>query len=65
MSGETKHRGDTDHRSDTKHRGVSKRFTPSRWTSRLMPVFIAILLIGLIATLAVVILSIMGVTPGF
>ena len=56
---------EADHRGDTHHRGSSKRFTPSQWTSRLMPVFLAILLFGLIATMAVVILSILRVTPSF
>ncbi len=50
---------------DRDHRGSSKRFAPSQWTTRLIPVLLVILLFGLFTTLAVVILSIIGITPGF
>jgi hypothetical protein len=43
----------------------SKRFTPNAWTARLVPILLGILLLGLIATLIVVALSLVGVTPGF
>ena len=43
----------------------SKRFDPSGWSSRLVPVLLALLLLGLIATLVVILLSVLGLTPGF
>ncbi len=42
----------------------SKRFVPSRWSERLVPVLLAILLLGLLATMALIALSMMGLTPG-
>jgi uncharacterized membrane protein len=42
----------------------SKRFRPSAWSERLVPVLLAILLLGLIVTLVVIILSVLGLTPG-
>jgi len=41
----------------------SKRFSPSTWTRRLVPVLLVVLALGLLATLAIVILSILGLTP--
>jgi hypothetical protein len=43
----------------------SKRFSPSAWTERLVPVILAILGLGLLVTLAVVMLSVLGITPGW
>jgi hypothetical protein len=43
----------------------SKRFTPSWWTERLVPVLIAVLLVGLLATLTIICLSVLGFTPSF
>jgi uncharacterized membrane protein len=43
----------------------SKRFDRSGWPSRLVPVLLALLLLGLIATLLVILLSVIGLTPGF
>ncbi len=43
----------------------SKRFTPSTWTQRLVPVVLLLLLLGLLATMAIVILSVLGLTPAF
>jgi len=43
----------------------SRRFKPSAWSERLVPVLLAILLLGLVATLVVVGLSVAGITPGF
>jgi len=57
--------GNIEYRHGKEHHGSSKRFTPSQWTARLMPVLLAILLFGLVATMAVVILSVLGITPGF
>jgi hypothetical protein len=42
----------------------SKRFTPSAWTERLVPILLALLALALLATLVVVFLSVLGVTPG-
>ena len=42
----------------------SKRFTPSAWTDRLVPIFLALLALALLATLVVVALAVLGVTPG-
>jgi hypothetical protein len=41
----------------------SKRFTPSTWTQRLVPVLLVLLALGLLVTLAIVILSVLGLTP--
>jgi hypothetical protein len=41
----------------------SKRFTPSAWTERLVPILLALLVLALLATLVVVVLSVLGVTP--
>ena len=41
----------------------SKRFTPSIVTQRLVPVVLALLALGLLVTLAIVILSLLGLTP--
>jgi hypothetical protein len=43
----------------------SKRFTPSWWTEHLVPALIAVLLVGLLATLAIICLSVLGLTPSF
>jgi hypothetical protein len=42
----------------------SKRFNPSVWSERLIPLVLILLALGLVATIAVVILSILGLTPG-
>jgi len=42
----------------------SKRFTPSAWMDRLVPLLLALLAIALLATVVVVLLSLLGVTPG-
>jgi hypothetical protein len=41
----------------------SKRFSPSTWTRRLVPLLLALLALGLLVTLAIVILSVLGLTP--
>ena len=43
----------------------SKRFKSSRWSELLVPVLIAILFLALVATLVVVVLSVLGLTPAF
>ncbi len=45
-------------------RKKSKRFTPSKWTEYLVPILLILLLIGLLATLVIVALSLSGLTPG-
>jgi uncharacterized membrane protein len=41
----------------------SKRFSPSLWTQRLVPIVLVLLAIGLLVTLVIVILSVLGLTP--
>ena len=41
----------------------SKRFSPTAWTQRLVPVLLLLLALGLLVTLAIVILSVLGLTP--
>jgi uncharacterized membrane protein len=43
----------------------SKRFKPSRWSEILVPFILAILFLALVVTLVVVVLSVLGLTPGF
>jgi hypothetical protein len=40
---------------------TSKRFTPSWWSEHLVPVLLAILALGLLFTLGIILLSILGV----
>ncbi|MGB2910736.1 MAG: hypothetical protein WBD56_04705 [Anaerolineales bacterium] len=42
----------------------SKRFTPSKWNEYLVPILLILLLLGLLATLVIVALSLYGLTPG-
>lgn len=42
----------------------NRRFSPTRWTEYLVPVLLVLLGIFLLATLAVIMLSIAGLTPG-
>lgn len=41
----------------------SRRSPPSGWMRRLVPAILVLLMLGLIGTLLVVILSILGLTP--
>jgi hypothetical protein len=41
----------------------SKRFSPSAWTRRLVPIILVLLALGLLITLVIVILSVLGLTP--
>ena len=41
----------------------SKRFSPTTGTRRLVPVLIVLLALGLLVTLVIVILSVLGLTP--
>ncbi len=41
----------------------SKRFKPSAWTEKVIPVLLAVLVLALLATMVVIGLSIFGVTP--
>ena len=43
----------------------SKRFEAGGWAERLAPVLLAVLVLGLLATLVIVGLSMLGLTPGF
>jgi hypothetical protein len=42
----------------------SKRFKPSAWTERLVPLLLALLALALLATLVIVVLAMLGMTPG-
>ena len=42
----------------------SKRFQPSTWTERLVPVLLIALLLVLVATIALVLVSVFGMTVG-
>jgi uncharacterized membrane protein len=42
----------------------SKRFNPGRWMERLVPVLLALLALGLLATLVIIALAVLGVIPG-
>ena len=41
----------------------SKRFSPSTWTQHLVPVVLVLLALGLLITVTIVILSVLGLTP--
>ena len=41
----------------------SKRFTPSWWSERLVPLLLALLALALLVTLALILLSSLGVFP--
>jgi hypothetical protein len=42
----------------------SKRFEPTKWSERLVPFLLLIILLGLVATILVVALAMLGLTPG-
>jgi hypothetical protein len=42
----------------------SKRFTPTWWSERLVPVLLGLILLGLLVTLLITGLSVLGLTPG-
>lgn len=42
----------------------SKRFKPTTWTERLVPLLLGLLALALLAVVVVVILAVLGVTPG-
>ena len=42
---------------------TSKRFTPSAWTERLVPILLFLLVLTLLVTLVVIGLSLFGLTP--
>ena len=41
----------------------SKRFAPSRWAERIVPVILGLLLLALVLTVIFVILSVLGMLP--
>jgi hypothetical protein len=41
----------------------SKRFNPSTWSERLVPVLLGLLALGLLITLVIIGLSVAGLTP--
>ena len=42
----------------------SQRFILSGWSEKLVPVLLSLILLGLLATLVLVGLSVLGITPG-
>ncbi len=42
---------------------TSKRFTQTWWTERLVPILLGLLLLALLATVAIVGLSVLGLIP--
>ncbi len=42
---------------------TSKRFVPSRWLERIVPIVLGLLLLALVLTVIFVILSVLGVLP--
>jgi hypothetical protein len=46
------------------NRKQSQRFDPSGWTAKLVPVLLGLILLGLLAVLVLVGLSVLGITPG-
>ena len=42
----------------------SARFSPSRWSQCLIPTLLVLLVAGLVVTILVVVLSVLGLTPG-
>jgi hypothetical protein len=41
----------------------SKRFTPTWWSERMVPVILALLALALLLTLGIILLSVLGVFP--
>jgi uncharacterized membrane protein len=41
----------------------SKKFNPSRWMEHLVPILLVILAIGLLATIVIIILAVLGIIP--
>lgn len=41
----------------------SKRFSPSKWSDLLVPALLGLLFLALVATLVLILLSILGVIP--
>jgi hypothetical protein len=42
----------------------TKRFTPTWWSEHLVPALLIILLLGLVAAIVLIALSVLGVLPG-
>lgn len=43
----------------------SKRFNPSKWAQRLVPVLLILIVLGLVVTLAIILLAVFHLTPSF
>jgi hypothetical protein len=41
----------------------SKKFSPTKWSKRLVPILLIILLFALVATLVIIALAVLGLTP--
>lgn len=44
---------------------TSKRFNPSTWSEKLVPVLFVVIAVGLIITFAIIAFSMLGLTPSF
>jgi len=42
----------------------SKRFEPTKWSERLIPILLVLILLGLVVTILIVIMALLGLTPG-
>lgn len=49
---------------DNRPQPKSKRFNDDTWAARLAPLILVILVLGLLITVAIVALSVLGITPG-
>ncbi len=47
-----------------KRSNQSKRFDPSFWTEKLVPVLLGLLVLILLAVLVILVMSLLGLTPG-
>lgn len=55
----------TNEPEDNRPQPKSKRFNNDAWAARLTPLILVILVLGLLITVAIVALSVFGLTPGF
>ena len=42
-----------------------KRFNPSFWSERLVPILLALLVLALVGTVVITVVSVLGLTPEF
>jgi hypothetical protein len=44
---------------------TGKRFNPSFWSERLVPILLVLLMLAMLAAVVITVLSMLGLTPGF